>query len=249
MLDDLRELGEQAVIPVADDVARSLRFVLTGFAEQFLQVIEVQQIPRRDVVVVAVTHLRGIFSRCEQTSKMTPLLAQALVALTVAQAPEAASAEALRVAFDAAIVRMDDADRAYVAAIERILPPAKAAEMVAAMTAFRDDVYALRARTRAETGYGDFDPLDTYVPSLAVSHGQSVRIANAADLARGHVAVLRAKVNASIGALLEREEIDRLTEAKRQRNAAFDAAIRAAVPRGTSDRLGTLLLVLAESWY
>jgi hypothetical protein len=176
---------------------------------------------------------------------MGPLLARALAALTAAHA----SVDVPSAAFTPAIERMDDADRAYVASIAEILPAEKAREMLAALTAFRDEVFALRERTRADTGYGDFDPLDTYVPSLAVSHGQSVRIAAAADVARGQVAELRARVNGRIGALLDRADVDRLTAAKRVRNAAFDAAIRAAVPPGASDRLGTLLLLLADGWY
>jgi len=59
---------------------------------------------------------------------------------------------------------------------------------------------------------------------------------------------LRAQANARIGELLEREEIDRLTEAKRARNAAFDRAVREAVP-GAGDQLATHLMLLADGWY
>jgi len=110
-------------------------------------------------------------------------------------------------------------------------------------------VAAVRERTRVTTGYGDFDPLDTYVPSIPASHAHAVRAANTADIARGEVAQMRAQANARIGELLERDDIVRLTEAKRTRNAAFDRAIRDAVPAGTSDQIATHLMLLADGWY
>ena len=70
-----------------------------------------------------------------------------------------------------------------------------------------------------------------------------------ADLARGEVARLRAQANARIGELLERDDIERLTEAKRARNAAFDRAIREALPSATSDQIATHLMLLADGWY
>ncbi len=116
------------------------------------------------------------------------------------------------------------------------------------MARFRADVAGLRERTRETTGYGEFDPLDTYVPAIEASHAPAVRAANSADLARGEVARLRAQANARIGELLERDEIDRLTDAKRARNAAFDRAVREALP-GASDQLATHLMLLADGWY
>jgi hypothetical protein len=117
------------------------------------------------------------------------------------------------------------------------------------MAAFRAEVAQLRERTRATTEYGDFDPLDTYVPSIPASHAHAVRAANAADLARGEVARLRAQANGHIGELLERDDIERLTEAKRARNAAFDRAVREAMPAGTSDQIATHMMLLADGWY
>ena len=117
------------------------------------------------------------------------------------------------------------------------------------MAGFRAEVADLRERTRVAAGYGDFDPLDTYVPSLAVSHAEAVRAANTADLARGEVASLRARVNARIAALLSADEIAELTAAKRLRQAAFDRAIREAVPAGIGDRVATQLMLLADGWY
>jgi hypothetical protein len=180
---------------------------------------------------------------------MPPPLARALAALTCARGPGNVSLDVLGDTFVAAVVQMDLADREYRTTIEQILPAPKARELLAAMASFRSSVSELRERTRATAGYGDFDPLDTYVPSLAVSHAQSVRSANVADLARGEVAEMRTEVNARIGALLEREDIERLTDAKRTRNAAFDRAIRDVVPTGTSDRLATELMLLADGWY
>jgi hypothetical protein len=157
--------------------------------------------------------------------------------------------EAIVEDFVPAVARLDKADQEYRAAIDRLLPKAKARELLAAMASFRAEVNELRERTRTASGYGDFDPLDIYVPTLSVSHAQAVRSANIADLARGEVVELRAKVNVRIGALLERTEIEQLTEAKRARNAAFDRAIRDVMPLGTSDRLATQLMLLADGWY
>jgi hypothetical protein len=180
---------------------------------------------------------------------MTPLLARSLAALACVRVPVEGASDAIAEDFVPAVARMDKADREYRAAIDRLLPRPKAREMLAATASFRAEVNELRERTRTEVGYGDFDPLDIYVPSLSVSHAQAVRSANIADLARGEVAELRAKVHARIGSLLERTEIERLTEAKRARNAAFDRAIRDVMPPGTSDRLATQLMLLADGWY
>ena len=76
-----------------------------------------------------------------------------------------------------------------------------------------------------------------------------MRAANTADLARTEVERLRAQANARIGELLERDEIERLIEAKRARNAAFDRAVRAAIPPETSDQIATHLMLLADGWY
>ena len=148
----------------------------------------------------------------------------------------------------AAVALMDEADRAYRAAIEAQVAAPKAVTLLQTMARFRAEVAALRERTRETTGYGDFDPLDTYVPAIAASHAHAVRAANAADLARNEVAQLRSQANGRIGELLDREEIDRLTAAKRTRNAAFDRAVREAVP-GASDQVATHLMLLADGWY
>jgi hypothetical protein len=180
---------------------------------------------------------------------MTPLLARSLAALACVRAPVEGTSEAIVEDFVPAVARLDKADQEYRAAIDRLLSKAKARELLAAMASFRAEVNEVRERTRTAAGYGDFDPLDIYVPTLSVSHAQAVRSANIADLARGEVVELRAKVNVRIGALLERTEIERLTEAKRARNAAFDRAIRDVMPLGTSDRLATQLMLLADGWY
>jgi hypothetical protein len=175
-------------------------------------------------------------------------LVRALAACASARAPIDLDAALLANLTDA-VRRMDEADRAYRAAIEARLPAAKAGPLLQAMALFRTRVAELRERTRASTEYGDFDPLDTYVPSIPASHAHAVRAANTADLARGEVARLRAQANAQIGELLERGEIEALTEAKRTRNAAFDRAIRDGVPAGTSDQIATHLMLLADGWY
>jgi hypothetical protein len=173
---------------------------------------------------------------------------RALAACAAARAPIDLD-NALIANLTGAVRRMDEADRAYRAAIEAKLPPAKSAPLLQAMARFRADVAKLREETRVTTAYGDFDPLDTYIPSIPASHAHAVRAANTADLARGEVARLRAQANAAIGELLERNEIEQLTEAKRTRNAAFDRAIRDAIPAGTSDQIATHLMLLADGWY
>jgi hypothetical protein len=174
-------------------------------------------------------------------------LVRALAACACARAPIELD-DALIASLTSAVAAMDAADRAYRAAIEARLAAPKATALLQTMAAFRRDVAALRERTRATTTYGDFDPLDTHVPAIAASHAHAVRAANTADIARTEVAQMRAQANARIGALLDREDIDRLTEAKRARNAAFDRAVRAAVP-GASDQIATHLMLLADGWY
>lgn len=151
--------------------------------------------------------------------------------------------------FEAAVARLEEVDHAYRAVVERILPPERAKEMLAAMSSFRAEVAELRERVRAAAPYGDFDPLDTFVPGFPGSHADAVRAANTGDRAREEVAQLRARVNARITALLEPAQIEQLMQAKRARNAAFDRVIREAVPRDVSDRLATQLMLLADGWY
>jgi hypothetical protein len=141
-------------------------------------------------------------------------LVRALAACASARAPIERDDAQLQ-AWTVAVRQMDEADRAYRAAIERLLPAAKATALLQTMARFRADVAALRERTRVTTEYGDFDPLDTYVPAIPASHAHAVRAANVADLARTEVARLRAQANGRIGELLERDEIERLTEATR----------------------------------
>ncbi len=117
------------------------------------------------------------------------------------------------------------------------------------MTAYRNGVAEVRERTRVVTNYGDYDPLDTYIPSIPASHAHATRAANEADVARAEVAHRRAQINAHVVESLDKQEIERLIEAKRVRNAAFDRAVREAMPAGTSDQLATHLLMLADGWY
>jgi hypothetical protein len=177
------------------------------------------------------------------------MLARALTALAYARTPIEGDREALLARLEVAVAMMEDADRAYREAIERILPPDRAREMLLAIAAFRSEISQVRERVRSAAVYSDFDPLDTYVPFFPGSHADAVRAANLGDRAREHVANLRAGVNAQIGALLDPSEVERLMEAKRARNAVFDRAIREAVPSEVSDRLATQLMLLADGWY
>ena len=176
-------------------------------------------------------------------------LARALVALTCARANVTIEKEKLEKRFEDAIVRLEEADREYRAEIERVLPRGRAGEMLSAMTAFRREVAAIREQARAALPYGDFDPLDTHVPSFPGSHADAVRAANFADGARQAVADARAVVNARVSALLEPDQLERLRRAKAVRDATFERAIREAAPSEVSDRLAVQLALLAQNWF
>jgi hypothetical protein len=187
--------------------------------------------------------------RSIQTTGQGLTLPRALAALAEARVQAETDHETLVAAFTAAVERLDAADRAYRVAIEAALPAEKSHSLLEAMAAYRNGVAEVRERTRTVTNYGDYDPLDTYVPSIPASHAHAVRAANEADIARAEVAHRRAQINAHVAESLDKAEIERLIEAKRVRNAAFDRAIRAAVPSGTSDHVATNLLLLADGWY
>lgn len=176
-------------------------------------------------------------------------LARALTALVFARMPVELDREALTKRFERAAQLFDQADREYRVAIERILSAQHAREMLAAMESFRSEVVSIREQARAAAPYGDFDPLDIYVPSFPGSHADAVRAANLGDRVRQAVADARAEVNMHVGALLSPSEIEQLVEAKRQREAAFEGAILEAVPKDVGRRLGAQLVSLAEGWY
>lgn len=176
-------------------------------------------------------------------------LARALVALTHARANVSIEDEKLEKRFEDAIVRLEDADREYRAEIEHTLPRDRAREMLSAMMAFRREVVAIREQARATLPYGDFDPLDTHIPSFTGSHADAVRAASLADRARQAVADARAAVNARVAALFEPDQLERLRSAKAVRDAAFEGAIREAVPSEVNDRLAVQLAHLAQNWF
>ncbi|MGD0474778.1 MAG: hypothetical protein ABSB70_16410 [Candidatus Velthaea sp.] len=151
--------------------------------------------------------------------------------------------------FAATVAAFDEADAAYRTAIGAMLPSGKARAVLTALAEFRQQVAQIRARVRSTVGCGDFDPLDTYAPQLPGSHGDSVRRSSATDAARSEAAALRARVNEEIAAHLDRDEIERLIEAKRTRNAAFDRSLRAALTDAAGDKLATQLLLLVDGWY
>jgi hypothetical protein len=177
-----------------------------------------------------------------------PALARALAALTQARTSLDDRARLLA-AYTRAVNAMDDADRAYQSAAERIVPGARGRDLLAATNAFRAQVAGVREQVRMRVPYGDFDPLDTYVPSFPGTHADAVRAANIGDGARDEVAHLRRDVNARIAGSLSPQETEALLEAKRARNAAFEAAIREAAPAEVSDRLVLQLAELAQGWY
>jgi hypothetical protein len=178
-----------------------------------------------------------------------PALARALAARTAAQMPREFSYDALVRAFAEAVVQLDAADTVYRETIGEVLPELKARETIAAMGEYRSRIAGLREHLRSAAGYADFDPLDVYVPAPGGSHANAVRVASATDRARHEAAELRSQVNERVVRLLDRPEIERLTEAKRVRNASFDHILGAAMPPQTGDKLATQLLLLVDGWY
>ena len=166
-----------------------------------------------------------------------------------ARTPLELERDELLASLDDAVCKLDAADREYRVAIERILPPDRALQMLSAMDAFRGEVIDIREKTRVAGGYGEFDPLDTYIPSFGRSHADAVRSANLGDRAREAVADARARINAQVALQMTERELDALLDAKESRAEAFEAAIDQALPRDVSKRLRSQLVLLAEGWY
>ncbi|GAC1420584.1 MAG: hypothetical protein NVSMB64_29520 [Candidatus Velthaea sp.] len=164
-----------------------------------------------------------------------------------------------------AVAALDAADRAYRAAIETILPPDSARTLLETMAAFRAAAHSVReaARTELETlyarsgrSYGDFDPLDAFVPSPAgLSHLDGVRAADIADRAKARIDALRGEANGRIAAAASSapSSTGAIIAAKRARNTAFAGAVHAAiVPLLGGGPVGPTVEAiagLAEGWY
>jgi len=176
-------------------------------------------------------------------------LARALVALLYARMPIAEEPEKVLSRTDRAVRDLEKADRAYQKTIERTLPRTQAREMLAAMEAFRRDVVAIRNSARDSAPYGDFDPLDTYVPSFGGSHADATRAANVGDRARQMVDDARAHVNAHIVEKLGPGELERLLDAKRRRGAEFERIIAKAMPRDVGTPMIAQLAQVADGWF
>jgi hypothetical protein len=176
-------------------------------------------------------------------------LARAIAARVTSQLAPGIDHAALGPLCVRAVAELGAADGAYHAAIGAILPAAKARTVLAALTGFRSRVAEIRAGVRLTADFGDYDPLDTYVPALHGSHADSVRRAGATDAARSEVAQLRQRVNAEIIALLEPGEIEQLVAAKRIRNAAFDRSVRMVIPDVGAEKLAVAVLQLIDGWY
>ncbi len=158
----------------------------------------------------------------------------------------------------------DAADRAYRAAIETVLAPADAREVLGTMSAFRAHVRDVRsaARTEIDALVGraapvlpDFDPLDVVAPRIeGLSHVASVRLADLSDRARLRVDALRAEANARIAPQLSEAAREALAAAKRARMVAFTGAVHAELaPMAASlERFSPTveaLATLADGWY
>jgi hypothetical protein len=200
------------------------------------------------------------------TDAFVPPLARALGAklrarrgLVITRDPDAVDT-----AFIPAVVAMDAADRAYRAAIERILERDRAQAVLGAMAAFRAAVARVRAQAREEIAglyaaaslsYGAYDPLDDYVPPAGgLAHVDGVRAADVADRAKANVIALRRDANARIAGELG-PHAPALIAAKQTRNAAFAGALHAVVVPLAGARSGPVsdaieaLAALADAWY
>jgi len=175
----------------------------------------------------------------------------------------------LRSDFVAVVGELDQADRRYRKTIEATVSPEAAGAVLSGMTAFREEVRAVRDRSRREIAelyrayhrtYGWFDPLDAYRPPVeGLSHADGTRVATIADRARAHVDSLRAQVNDAALKRLSQNEVEVLIAAKRRRLEEFEAALRgpleaaaAAHPFVTSaeiDKVVYQLTQLADGWY
>ncbi|TAM61891.1 hypothetical protein EPN52_01840 [bacterium] len=192
-------------------------------------------------------------------------LAAALAAAACARLDLAPEEEpALAQSFAPIVADLDGADRRYRAAVRSTLPAAKAEEMLRLMAGFRASAHEVREHVRREIDaiyrrfareFGNFDPLDTYVPPAdGLSHADGIRCADAADRGRREIARLRGEVNTTLVAQLTRSEIEALTAAKQERRAAFERALGSRVGVLTSDererrRAAGELAALADGWY
>jgi len=176
-------------------------------------------------------------------------LARALAALLHARTPISEDPAKVLSRIDRAVRDLEKADRAYQKTIERTLPRALARETLDALQSFRRDVVAIRNQARNSAPYGDFDPLDTYVPSFGGSHAEATRAANVGDRARQMVEDARAHINAHIVEKLSPSELERLLDAKRKRGAEFERIIAKAMPRDVGTPLIAQLAQVADGWF
>ena len=176
-------------------------------------------------------------------------LARALLALLYARQPVAEDPQKVLSRLDRGVRDLEKADRTYQKTVERTLPRGLAREMLDAMESFRRDVIAIRNQARNSAPYGDFDPLDTFVPSFGGSHAEATRAANVGDRARQMVDDARAHVNAHIVEKLGPQELERLLEAKRKRGLEFERIIARAMPRDVAPPMIAQLAQVADGWF
>ncbi|HEY1727646.1 MAG TPA: hypothetical protein VGG22_04655 [Candidatus Baltobacteraceae bacterium] len=176
-------------------------------------------------------------------------LARALVALLYARLPVGDEPEKVLSRVDRAVRDLEKADRDYQKTIERTLPRTQAREMLATMEKFRRDVVAIRNQARNSAPYGDFDPLDTFVPSFGGSHAEATRAANVGDRARQMVDDARAHVNSHVVEKIGPSELQRLLDAKRKRGVDFERIIAKAVPRDVGEPMIAQLAQVADGWF
>lgn len=200
----------------------------------------------------------------DEPNGVTNALVHALRAGLLFRQPALDQARLPGTLFVAAVAAFDEADRAYRAAIGRVLAPDAAREMLAATDAFRERVRKTRTAVRAEIDTllvrsgvppADFDPLDVVSPRIGdLNHVAIVRLADLCDRARLQVGAVRAEANVRIAPLLTETSRDELATAKRARITAFRGAVHADLaPIGFSlERFSQTvesLATLADGWY
>lgn len=193
-----------------------------------------------------------------------PPLARALRAALAFRQPALDVAHLAPALFVETAARCDAADRAYRAAIERVLAPDDAREVLGTASAFRARVREIRSAARSESDAllaasrrapVEFDPLDVVAPRIdGLNHVDVVRMADLCDRARQQVAALRAQANARIAAHLSDGTRDELVSAKRARIVAFTGAVHAELlPHSAAvERFSQTvesLAALADGWY
>lgn len=169
--------------------------------------------------------------------------------------------------FSACVAALDEADRRYGESFGQQLPATAARQLLALMSEFRRQTQTIRTRTHAELEqlyarsgrhWGDFDPLDVFVPTPeGLAHVDGMRAADIGDRARAEVRMLRGEANRQTVVLFGNRPTHEIIAAKQIRNADFRTALSDAlaiseavgIPGETREKLIDALCALVDGWY